>query len=100
MIRKPKGPTAKRRAAKKRESDSEYAWHQKNRRMVIERDVWCRWCQRFGNEVHHIRPRSLCVDHSTSNLVLLCGLCHAKIHGKSLRVSGNADSLLTFEVLK
>jgi len=97
MIRKPKGPTAQRRAAKKRKADKVYA---SNRLKVIKRDVACRWCHWRGSEVHHIKPRSLGVDHSTGNLILLCLLCHAKIHGKFLRVSGDADTMLTFEVLK
>ena len=97
MIRKPKGITAKLRAAKKRRADAVYA---ANRLTVIARDVGlCRWCQRPGTEVHHIRPRSLGVNHGTDNLLLTCSRCHAKIHAKSLRVSGNADLMLVFEVL-
>lgn len=97
MLRKPKGITARLRATKKRKSDTVYA---ANRLKVITRDVTCRWCQWPADEVHHIQPRSLGVNHDTANLVLLCRLCHAKIHGKFLRVSGNADATLTFEVLK
>ena len=99
---KPKGITARLRAAKKRKSDAEYA---KNRMMAIERDGGtCRRCWdvrkvliwREPVECHHIRPRSLGVDHSTENLVLLCKSCHDAVHAKRLFISGNADRSLTF----
>ena len=97
MIRKPKGITARLRAGKKRRADAVYA---ANRLTVIARDGGlCRWCQQPGTEVHHLQPRSLGVDHSTGNLLLICQKCHSMIHAKSLRVSGNADSMLVFEVL-
>jgi len=95
-MKKATGPTAKRRAAKKRKADAEY---RRNSLMVRERDgELCRFCGRPASEVHHIQPRSLGVNHGTDNLVCLCGICHRDVHGKRLTISGNADNLLVFDL--
>lgn len=101
-MKKAKGITARLRAAKKRKADAEYA---KNRIRAIQRDNGtCRHCWdtlkvfiwREPCECHHIHPRSLGVDHSIGNLVLLCKSCHDLVHAKRIFISGNADGQLTF----
>jgi hypothetical protein len=46
-------------------------------------------------EHHHIVFRSAGGADHTSNVALLCGVCHHDIHAGKLRVEGNADECLT-----
>ena len=53
-------------------------------RQVLDRDGWR--CQNCGNasqlQVHHLRFRSALGDDSLENLITLCVVCHARIHGR------------------
>ncbi len=40
----------------------------------------CRWCMHRGSEVHHVAYRSEGGPNEPSNLILLCGACHARAH--------------------
>jgi 5-methylcytosine-specific restriction endonuclease McrA len=68
----------------KRNADKELKdrLYRMNRRLALKRDGHhCRICgatERF--ECHHIKPRSLGVDHSLRNLVIVCGACHHDLH--------------------
>lgn len=50
------------------------------RAVVRARDKACRWCRHTGTEVHHILYRSQGGPDDPSNLILLCGACHARAH--------------------
>jgi len=69
------------------------------RTLVRQRDGGrCRYCHKPGTDVHHIRPRSLGGHSETTGLVLLCRRCHALVTGHVLRITGNADEKLNFQV--
>ncbi len=53
------------------------------RAYILRRDGYhCRKCGSTGSlHVHHIVHRSERCDHSKSNLITLCNLCHGKEHG-------------------
>lgn len=53
------------------------------RNYVLNRDGHkCVKCGATQNlQVHHIVPRSQCIDHSESNLITLCVYCHSKEDG-------------------
>jgi 5-methylcytosine-specific restriction endonuclease McrA len=40
----------------------------------------CRWCERPGQQVHHVHYRSEGGQDEESNLVLLCQACHNLVH--------------------
>lgn len=73
------------------------AAYQKACKVVDGRDEGrCRACGKVvpvgQRHHHHLVPRSKGRDDSTSNVVLLCGLCHDQVHGaRTLMVEGNAD---------
>lgn len=53
------------------------------RKVVLARDKHrCRWCGRVnvGLHLHHINYRSAGGDHSSENLITLCGADHALVH--------------------
>lgn len=67
-----------RRKSKAKEAfDAEYALA---REQVLRRDEWCKICGRQAGHVHHIRPRSMGGKNDLDNLVLLCNLCHTRVH--------------------
>ncbi len=43
---------------------------------------------------HHVQFRSRGGQDVSSNLCLLCALCHADVHDRKLFISGNADTRL------
>jgi len=53
-----------------------------NRAKALRRDGnKCRICGSTEKlECHHIRPRSLGVDHSLHNLATVCSACHHDLH--------------------
>ena len=48
------------------------------------------------HERHHIVYRSRGGKTTRSNVALLCLACHADVHAGRLRISGDADGVLTF----
>jgi len=54
------------------------------RQQVLRRDGWrCQGCGAMANvEVHHKEFRSHSGDDSELNLITLCTVCHARIHGR------------------
>ncbi|MEM7202074.1 MAG: HNH endonuclease [Planctomycetota bacterium] len=53
----------------------------------------CRNCHRpFDLQVHHITPRAGGGSNAPTNLVLLCGTCHASVHRRFLSIHGSPDS--------
>lgn len=53
----------------------------KTRAKVKKRDVYCVLCGAIANNIHHYVERSDNGLGIEENLVLLCGCCHAKLHG-------------------
>ena len=53
------------------------------RRHVLQRDAWrCQMCGAMSNlEVHHQQYRSHAGEDSKLNLITLCAICHAFVHG-------------------
>lgn len=90
VIRKPKGPTALRRAARRAAKLRNYA---KVCQQVDQRDKGCcRVCRVFrGTQHHHIIFRSQGGPDTTGNLILVCDLCHEHIHNRRVKVSGDGD---------
>ena len=91
-LKKPaKGSATKARRARKRAADAILA---RNAAIVRERDGdRCRVCRSADRvEVHHLVYRSRGGDHSTGNLVCLCGRCHGRVHAGTLRPSGDGDA--------
>lgn len=77
------GPTAKRRAAKRRKLMAEYA---EACRVVDQRaEGLCEWCG-SGSwlDHHHVKPRSTHPDliADPNNIRLLCRSCHMRAHGR------------------
>ena len=64
------------------------------RQHVLRRDGHrCQNCHcQFDVEVHHIQFRRLGGNNDASNLLVLCGKCHAAVHRGFLRISGNPES--------
>lgn len=90
-LKKPrKGAATAARRSRKRAADRVLSKHAAT---VRERDGHrCRVCGSTNElHVHHIRYRSQGGDHSPSNLVTLCRVCHEKVHAKTLRLMGNAE---------
>ncbi len=92
MIRKPKGPTARRRATKKRRkqvaAQPVYAH-------VTKRDVVCRGCSKNPTtQRHHMDGRS--VPETIQNVCGVCDDCHDDLHvrigGKKLKIFGDAET--------
>jgi hypothetical protein len=53
----------------------------------------CRNCRGpIGLHVHHIKPRAAGGNHAASNLILVCGTCHASVHRGFLAIHGNPES--------
>jgi 5-methylcytosine-specific restriction endonuclease McrA len=54
------------------------------RQQVLRRDRWrCQSCGAMVNlEVHHREFRSHSGHDSEENLITLCSICHAAVHGK------------------
>ena len=57
------------------------------RERVGHRDVFCRWCGRPYQHLHHIRYRSEFgrddpAKHHPDNLIFLCHSCHQLVHTK------------------
>jgi hypothetical protein len=50
------------------------------RKLVIERDKYCKMCGDEANLVHHIDLNKN--NNDINNLILLCNSCHSSIHGK------------------
>lgn len=67
---------------------STYRSNRKNRKLskrqwaiirwrVLKRDGWrCRQCEKWGNEVDHVKPLAAGGDDSLDNLQVLCTGCH------------------------
>ena len=57
------------------------------RQQVLRRDRWrCQWCGAMANlEVHHKAFRSHSGHDSEENLITLCSICHASVHGQNTR---------------
>jgi 5-methylcytosine-specific restriction endonuclease McrA len=57
--------------------------YEKLRGQILRRDAWkCQFCGAMVNlEVHHKKFRSHSGPDSENNLITLCALCHARIHG-------------------
>lgn len=74
--KKPKEPKKAFQKKKRLQQDHEYA---KNRKLVLERDRFCRVCGGKENlQAHHVMFRSQAgANHQQSNLILLCNECHA-----------------------
>lgn len=47
---------------------------------IHKRDEHCVICNKRGEHVHHIKPRSQGGKNNEDNLVLLCRRCHKGIH--------------------
>ena len=58
---------------------------QKVRTIVTERDKWCIFCGRTGNQLCHLRPRSSGGLGIPENLVLGCFTCHMKLDQSTQR---------------
>jgi len=64
------------------------------RRLIVRRDrgrcqaPGCRGSRHL--EVHHVVPRAVGGSHHPSNLILLCGGCHTRVHDGTLHLSGEA----------
>ena len=90
-----KGPTALRRASKRRARLAAYA---RVCRAIDKRDgLYCRVCRLplIGpSHHHHIVNRSLGGKDETSNLIRVHVECHGDIHAKRVTVTGNADGEL------
>lgn len=67
-------------------------------RLVSKRDVTCRCCGgKTGLHHHHLRFRSRGGQDTESNVLLLCAVCHADLHGYRLHIIGDdARHQLTF----
>lgn len=54
------------------------------KRMVIERDKWCRRCGVAWSwpmlQIHHRKGRRIPNPHALGNLILLCRPCHEWLH--------------------
>lgn len=97
---------AEAKAAKKRDADRQW---RKVCKAVDERDRgWCRVCRRithvgmpptnpYSKHRHHIIFRSQGGLDKTWNVVTLCGTCHGRVHARTLRVEGNADTGLLID---
>lgn len=83
---KPKGPTAKARAAKAAKRLRDY---KKAATSVVKDDLTCRRCGRWTEDLvmHHKRPRSLAPELRTepSNLEPICPDCHTQAHAAGRR---------------
>lgn len=92
------GPTAQRRAKKRRDRLRAYVSACKK---VDARDgKACRVCRCMvlvGAHHHHVKARSLGGTHTTDNLIRICQQCHYLIHAKRIIVTGNADEQLHIE---
>jgi 5-methylcytosine-specific restriction endonuclease McrA len=70
------------------------------RREVLRRDGYC--CRtpgcphRMWLELHHTVYFSRCGDTVRANLVTLCSRCHRNVHRGFLKITGDADGVLTF----
>ena len=71
----------------------------KVRRLVQRRDRRCvvPGCRNRDCDIHHLRPRSEGVDHSPTNLVLLCPAHHRAIHEGRLIAYGDLTTGLRFQ---
>ncbi len=71
------------------------------RRRVMQRDQRCcvvPWCRsKINVHVHHIQFRSEGGGHEMTNLAVLCGACHRRLHSGALEISGEAPFGLTFK---
>jgi len=69
-------------------------------RLVSKRDKHqCRACHRKGPGLHHhhLRFRSRAHDETERNVLLLCPICHADLHGYRLFIEGDdANGVLGF----
>ena len=89
--------TSKRKAAKNRAKAANY---RKVCAQVEARDrKCCRVCGvfMFLPAHHHIVFRSQGGEDTTANLCTVCFRCHADIHDRRIRVTGNANETLTIE---
>lgn len=96
MIRKMSGPMARARRAKAAKRQRLYIGAC---RVVDVRDAQCRACGDAFSSLHHhhLKPRSLGRDDSTSNLLLLCRGCHEDVHAKKMTIVGmDANGELQF----
>lgn len=90
--------TSKRKAARNRAKAANYKWACAE---VDTRDFGhCRVCNRFCAPFvhhHHVVFRSQGGKDTTSNIATVCSACHADIHERRIRVTGNANERLTIE---
>lgn len=103
----PKVAATAERIAKRKARDSALS---AARQTVWSWDKWtCRICKQgvyagpggagwqTRGMVHHLVPRSLskAKRHDLENLLLVCGLCHSKIHRYEIVVTGSANGAIT-----
>ena len=71
----------------------------KVRRLVRRRDRRCvvPGCRNRDCDIHHLRPRAEGVDHSPTNLVLLCPAHHRALHDGRLIAQGDLTKGLRFQ---
>lgn len=89
--------TSPRKAARNRVKAANY---RKVCALVDERDgKTCRVCRMWAMPVHHhhVRFRSQGGTDTTDNLCVVCSRCHADIHERRIRVTGNANATLKIE---
>ena len=55
----------------------------------------CRVCGFPGGHHHHIVFRSQGGTDTVGNLIVVCAWCHDDIHGRKVRVTGDAGGALT-----
>ncbi len=67
------------------------------RQEILRRDGWrCQSCGTMSNlEVHHREFRSHSGSDAEENLITLCALCHARVHGRVIRVREMTDPVHT-----
>jgi 5-methylcytosine-specific restriction endonuclease McrA len=88
---------SKRTAARNRRKATNY------RRVCAQVDTrdggFCRVCRRFCQATahHHIVFRSQGGKDTTANLITVCVDCHADIHSRKVRVTGDANNTLQIE---
>ena len=80
----------------------ERAW-QRVRSAVLQRDKYrCRACGSTSHvDVHHKKLRSAGGENSTRNCLVLCRICHQRVHAYRLFIEGDdANGRLRFEGAK
>lgn len=115
----PAFPKPKRRKSEKQKQKRlDAKWISATRKVIVERDRWCRCCPQILEDVgekwnqlpvemHEIKYRSqtrgLPIEErvNTGNCILLCRACHRAIHDNKInlhmKTEKGADGPITFE---